>query len=179
MLQLIIMNKIIFKPTQRYGLWSSIPLWIFCGIGIFFALSLLWQAATNWPSDSSYKNTILGLPLLLFFVWFRVQFFGQSTITIDSEMITQRQPVVSPRVAWNTIASVQFKENVRMVNGAAAMVRVHRRIAEIKTKNNKRVNIVLSTLGQSDREQIERWLEQAALTGDVPGELMIILKEHA
>ncbi|MBP7992288.1 MAG: hypothetical protein KAZ30_01375 [Candidatus Magasanikbacteria bacterium] len=170
------MHTLIFAPTQKYSLWSSISLWIFCGIGIFFTLTLLSQAVTNWPSDSSYKNVILGLPLLLFFVWFRIQFFGQSTITINSEIISQRQPVVSPRVAWNNIASVQFKESTRMVNGAGAMVRVHRRLAEIKTKNNKRVNFVLSTLGQSDREQVERWLEQAVSTGDVPGELLVILK---
>ena len=171
------MDTLIFSPTQKYSIWSSVSLWIFCGIGIFFSLILLWNAAADWPSDSSYKNIILGLPLLLFFVWFRVQFFGQSTITIDVEKISQCQPVVSPRVAWNNIASVQFKESTRMVNGAGAMVRVHRRIAEIKTKNNRRVNFVLSTLSQSDREQAERWLEQAASTGEVSGELLIILKK--
>lgn len=173
------MNTLVFSPSQKYSIWSSVSLWIFCGIGIFFALVLLWNAATDWPSGSSYKNAILGLPLVLFFVWFRVQFFGQSTITINAEKISQRQPVVSPKVVWSNIASVQFKESTRMVTGASATIRVHRRIAEIKTKNNGRVNFVLSTLNQSDREQVERWLEQAASAGEVPGELLIILKQNA
>lgn len=171
------MNQIIFTPTKKFSLWSAIPLWIFCGIGIFFALTLLVRAFQDWPSDSSYKNLILGGPLLLFFIWFRWQFFGQSTITIDAQAITQKQPMLSPRVQWNNIASVQFRESTRMVNGGGAMVRVHRRIAEITTKNNRRVNFVLSTLSQTDREQIERWLEQAVSSGDVPGEIRITLKK--
>lgn len=165
------MNQIIFTPTKKFSLWSAIPLWIFCGMGIFFALILLWQAIADWPSDSSYKNVILGGPLLLFFIWFRWQFVGQSTITIDAEAITQKQPVISPRVQWNTIVGVQFRESTRMVNGGGAMVRVHRRIAEITTKNNRRVVFVLSTLSPAEREKIEGWLTQAAQIGEIPPEI--------
>lgn len=171
------MNTLIFTPTKKYSLISSFFLWLFCAIGIMFAGALLWSAVADWPSDSSYKNLILGIPLLFFFIWFRIQFFKQSTVTITAETIAQRQPVVSPRVEWNNIAGVQFRESTRMVNGGGAMVRVHRRIAEIKTKNKRIVNFVLSTLSSSDREQVERWLEQAASTGEVPGELLIILKK--
>lgn len=171
------MNNLIFLPSKPYSIVSSIALWLFCGIGALFALVLLWTAFTDWPSDSGYKNLMLGIPLLLFFIWFRVQFFKQSAITITANDITQQQPVISPRVEWENIASVQFRESTRMVNGAGAMVRVHRRLAEIKTKNNRQITFVLSTLGQSDREQIERWLEQAANTGETPGELLVILKK--
>lgn len=165
------MNTLVFLPTQKFSIWSSVSLSIFCGIGIFFSLILLWNAAADWPSASSYKNIIIGLPIAIFMVWLRVQFIGQSTITIDVEKISQRQPVISPSVAWNNIASVQFRESTRMVNGAGAMVRVHRRIAEIKTKNNRQVTFVVSTLSQNDRERVERWLEQAVTSGRAPSEL--------
>lgn len=177
MLKLYYMNTLLFLPSKPYSLLSSVVLWFFCGMGAFFAIILLWSAITDWPSDSSYKNLLLGVPLLLFFIWFRIQFFQQSAITVSAESITQRQPVISPQVAWNNIAKVSFRESTRMVNGAGAMVRVHRRIAEITTKNNKKINFVLSTFSQTDREQLEAWLEQAALSGTVPSEVVKTLKK--
>lgn len=170
------MDKIIFLPTEKYSLWSSVSLWIFCGLGIFFALISIVNAIREWPGPSSTKGLIIGVPILLFMVWLRWQFMGQSVITLTIEGITQRQPVISPHVAWTNIASVQVRESTRMVNGAGAQVRVHRRIAEIQTKNNRRMVMVLSTLSPADQQTIQRYFEEAAQTGQIPAELTTKLK---
>lgn len=96
---------------------------------------------------------------------------GQSVVTLDSQGITQRQPVISPHVDWNNIASVQVRESTNMVNGAGAQVRVHRRLVEIQTKNNRRVVMVLSTLNPTDQQTIQQYLTEAAQTGKIPVEL--------
>lgn len=170
------MDKMIFLPTEKYSLWSSVLLWIFCGLGIFFALISIVNAILEWPGPSSVKGLVIGVPILLFMVWLRWQFMGQSVITVDVRGITQRQPVISPHVDWINVAAVQVRESTRMVNGAGAQVRVHRRIAEIVTKNNRRLVMVLSTLNPVDQQTIQRYLEEAAQTGQTPSELVDKLK---
>ncbi len=165
------MKKVIFLPTKQFSTMQSVLLWFFCGLGSFFALLLLSMAWSDWPHPSSYKNSILGGSLLLFFIWFRWQFIGQSTITITEQTISQRQPVLSPHVSWQAIATVNFRESTRMTHEAGAMIRVHRRLAEITTKHNRRVVFVLSTFATADREKIEGWLTQAAQTGEIPPEI--------
>lgn len=162
------MDKLVFLPTEKHSLWSSISLWFFCGLGILFALISIVNAIREWPGPSSTKSLVIGVPILLFMVWFRWQFTGQSTITIDARGLTQRQPVISPHIDWINVASVQVRESTRMVNGAGAQVRVHRRIAEIATKDKRRVTIVLSTLSDNDQQTIQRYLEEAVQTGRAP-----------
>lgn len=165
------MDKIVFLPTEKYSLWSSVSLWIFCGLGVFFALISIVNAIREWPGPSSTKGLLIGVPILLFMIWLRWQFMGQSVITVTARGLVQRQPVISPQVDWTNIAAVQVRESTRMVNGAGAQVRVHRRIAEITTKNNRRVVMVLSTLSATDQQTIQRYLEEAAQTGKMPTEL--------
>lgn len=162
----------IFLPTKKYRAWSAISLWIFCGLGMFFALILIIGSIREWPAPSSVKGLLIGVPIFLFMVWLRWQFMGQSVITLDVQGLRQRQPVISPRVAWNNITTVTVRESTRMVNGAGAQVRVHRRIAEILTKNNRRVIIVLSTLASEDQLKIQQYLEEAAATGQTPREII-------
>lgn len=170
------MDKIVFLPTEKYSLWSSVSLWIFCGLGIFFALISIVSAIREWPGPSSTKGLIIGVPILVFMVWLRWQFMGQSTITVDMRGITQRQPVISPHVEWTNVAAVNVRESTRMVNGAGAQIRVHRRIAEITTKNNRRIVMVLSTLNSVDEQTVRHYLEEAAQTGTVPADLSTKLK---
>lgn len=170
------MDKIVFLPTEKYSVWSSVSLWIFCGLGILFALISIVSAIREWPGPGSTKGLMIGVPILLFMVWLRWQFMGQSIITVDAHGITQRQPVISPHVDWNNIAAVQVRESTNMVNGAGAQVRVHRRIAEITTKNNRRVVMVLSTLNPTDQQTIQRYLEEAVQTNQTPTGLITKLK---
>lgn len=141
---------------------------------LFAAISIV-SALREWPGPSSVKGLLIGVPIFCFMVWLRWQFMGQSTISIDEYGLTQRQPVISPRVAWTEVASFEVRESTRMVNGASAQVRVHRRIIEIVTKQKRRVTLVISTLSPADQQTIQQYLAEAVQTGQTPAAVRAVL----